>query len=71
MGARAIPGHAALLLGVAKKRGDALLWAAAPDLLAALKALAKANPCRKGCAPGDMTCATNVAWAAIEKAEAT
>ena len=48
---------------------DAKLIAAAPTLLAALKALAGCSPCQNGCQPDDMTCASNMARAAIEEAE--
>ena len=50
-------------------RANGALIAAAPELLAALKVLADCSPCQNGCDPKDMTCASNLARAAIAKAE--
>lgn len=39
------------------------------ELLEALKTLAEAAPCKNGCDPSDMTCATMKALAVIAKTE--
>lgn len=41
------------------------------ELLQALKELADCSPCQNACEPDDMSCASNVARAAIAKAEGT
>lgn len=52
----------------AENQANARLIAAAPALLAALIELAECSPCRNGCAPDDMTCASNKARVAIRAA---
>lgn len=39
------------------------------ELLAALEMLHECSPCQNGCHPNDMTCASNVAIAAINAAK--
>lgn len=48
---------------------QARLISAAPDLLEALKEMLDCSPCRNGCEPDNMICASNLARAAIQKAE--
>lgn len=40
-----------------------------PEVLEALKSLADCSPCKNGCAKNDMTCASNLARAALAKAQ--
>jgi hypothetical protein len=41
----------------------------APAMLEALKSMVEVSRCKNGCAPDDMTCATNAALAVIARAE--
>ncbi len=67
-GAHILPTLAAVHNFSDQMEANARLIASAPDLLAALEGLAEVCSCQNGCDPDDMTCATNVARAAITKA---
>jgi len=51
-----------------EKEDRELLNDAAPDMYDALKDLVECSPCQNGCDPEDMTCATNRAIRALDKA---
>lgn len=51
-----------------EREANAKLIASAPELLSALIQLAECSPCQNSCAPDDMTCASNRARVAIERA---
>jgi hypothetical protein len=52
-----------------ENKSNAHLIAAAPDMYEALKRFLDSSACTNGCDPDDMTCDTNFARRAINKAE--